>query len=87
MTLQDMEAVADAILGVGKGRESHTFVDLLARAPSDPRSHTLDPIHYTLEGRSYRARKPMFVAHGTTNRNPQEAGQGHTLVTGHKPRS
>ena len=32
MSRQEREAVADIILGVGKGEETHTFVDLLARA-------------------------------------------------------
>ena len=33
MTVQERESLADTILGIGKGEESHTFVDLLARAP------------------------------------------------------
>ena len=32
MSRKEREAVADIILGVGKGEETHTFVDLLARA-------------------------------------------------------
>ena len=40
MTLQEREAVADAILGVWKGEESHSFKDLLARAPQNPNAET-----------------------------------------------